>query len=165
MATPTTAPISGNQNFTVVSNHAAQLSELSIGSTLEATQIKTELIGEGNFDGSDVTGLEHPIILSGNPILMGDCCSEQTAAQFVITQDPEPFPVGENGGSIIIGSEAPGGPGTSGSRIGFFGVPPVPQPATVPAVPDGPGLGVPDDNATAINEIRSLLIDLGLMQP
>jgi len=163
MATPTTAPISGNQNFTVVSNHAAQLSELSIGSTLEATQIKTELIGEGNFDGSDVTGLEHPIILSGNPILMGDCCSEESAAQFVIVQEPEPFPVGENGGSIIIGSEAPGGPGTSGSRIGFFGVPPVPQPATLTAVPVGPA--VPDLNATAINEIRSLLIDLGLMQP
>ncbi len=63
MATPTTAPISGNQNFTVVSNHAAQLPELSIGRTLESTQINTFLIGRAKCDGLYTPTPELRIIL------------------------------------------------------------------------------------------------------
>ncbi len=44
-----TAPISGNQNFTVVSNHAA---ELTVG-TLETSQVKALILGDGNGEGQE----------------------------------------------------------------------------------------------------------------
>ena len=124
------SPVAGNESFSTVATHAAQIPNINAG-TVDARQVDALFLGQGGLGGTSGTlGDEHTIVVSGNPILMGNCCYEEARAQITINQDSPPYIVGDNGGSITIGSDAPSPApaGTSGSKIGFFGATPISKP-------------------------------------
>ena len=146
------SPIAGNQDFTAVDTHAAQIPSVSAGS-VSAQDVDAFLVGGGSLSRSDVVGDPNPTILSGNPVLIGDCCGLESLPQIEIRQLPQTsWAPGLNGGEILIGAllaDPAGGPVPLMSKIGFFGAPPVEQPTLALA-------------GSTTDEIVAALVQLGL---
>ena len=142
-----TQPIAGNESFKNVNTLAGQIPHLD-ASEITAFHTDSVILGGGNpLDPGAPHGEDnHLVILSGNPILMGDCCSKTTESQITIEQGTAltTFP----GAEITIGTAEtdatlPGSSkveirglevqvqGTAGGTLGFFDVSPaVVQPTT-----------------------------------
>ena len=129
----TTTPVSGNQSFTSVHNIPGQIPELNVP-VVNASQVTATLFGSGNPSDLYDPGNPDPslppgtTIVSGNPIFMGHCCSNDpqytapNGPQVTIFRDPpEDVGAGENGGNVLIGFselDSDGVPLTS--KIGFY---------------------------------------------
>ena len=138
----TISPVAGNQSFTSINTHAAQVPEVNAAS-VQARQVDAVIFGSGTLPDSYIpptvppTGSNnHEVLVSGNPIFFGDCCVEGQRPLLELKQTPPS--ISDNGQEITIGSVTtdPAGQPLL-PKIGFFGN----TPTTRPDVTSIPGLG------------------------
>ena len=180
-----TQPIAGNESFKNVKTLAGQIPYLD-ASEITAFHTDSVILGGGNprDPGAPHGEDNHLVILSGNPILMGDCCSDSTESQITIEQGTasSSFP----GAEITIGTNEtdatdPGSSkvlirgvevqvqGTAAGKLGFFDATPVVKPVAggAAAAFAANTSGIADDTATfggyTMGQVVQALQDLGLL--
>lgn len=180
-----TQPIAGNESFKNVKTLAGQIPYLD-ASEITAYHTDSVILGGGNplDPGAPYGEDNHLVILSGNPILMGDCCSDSTSSQISIQQGTalSGFP----GAQVDIGTSEtddtdPGSSkveiqgvevqvqGIATGKLGFFAKTPAEQPDTTvtAAAFVANTSGIADDTATfggyTIGQVVQALQDLGLL--
>lgn len=170
-------PIAGNESFKNVNTLAGQIPHLD-AAEITAFQTDSVILGGGSpLDPNAPAGEDnHLVILSGNPIFMGDCCSNDTTSQITIEQGTalSGFP----GADVKIGSGQTNATDTTSSKVeirgvevrvqtntggatpgklSFFDASPVVQPAAIPLAVD------PASAVTAVNAVIQQLQVLGLI--
>ena len=180
-----TQPIAGNESFKNVNTLAGQIPYLD-ASEITAFHTDSVILGGGNplDPGAPYGEDNHLVILSGNPILMGDCCSDSTSSQITIQQGTALTSYA--GAEVIIGTSEtddtdPGSSkveiqgvevqvqGTATAKLGFFNTTPVVRPvaggAAAAFVTNTSGIA--NDTATfggyTIGQVVQALQDLGLL--
>lgn len=180
-----TQPIAGNESFKNVNTLAGQIPYLD-ASEITAFHTDSVILGGGNpLDPGAPHGEDnHLVILSGNPILMGDCCSDSTSSQISIYQGvPTSAFVGAQV-QIGTGETDETDPGASKveirgvevqvqgiptGKLGFFNVTPVVKPVAGGAAATfvTNTSGIANDTGTwggyTIGQVVQALQDLGLL--
>jgi len=171
-----TQPIAGNESFKNVNTLAGQIRHLD-ASEITAFQTDSVIFGGGTpLDPNAPPGEDnHLVILSGNPILMGDCCATTTGSQLSIEQGTQlsGFP----GSEVTIGTSSTDDTdaisskveirgvevriqtntgGATPGKLSFFDASPQEQPPVIPLAVD------PASAVTAVNAVIQQLRVLGL---